>query len=146
MKKIVFALLLVLSACSKDESDILPTDGQYIAYAGDLVVSMVLDNAQCVKFDLYTRGERFDYNQPAAINTKGRYPNYTYYINGLSVAVRYSDVSNFSGTLDGVLRYEKENDGLQSGGAIVFEHSAPISFKLDNTQLDADGDGVLDSQ
>ena len=92
------------------------------------------------------RGERFDYNQPAAISTKGEYPKYTYYINDLSVAVRFSDVSNFSGTLNGELRYEKENDGLMSAGVVVFEHGTPTPFILDNTPLDANADGLLDSR
>lgn len=148
MKKIVFALLssLVLLSCSKDENDILPTNGQYVAYAEALVVSIVLDNGQCIDFDLYARGERFDYNQPAAISTKGEYPKYTYYINDLSVAVQFSDVSNFSAILDGELRYEKESDGLMSGGVFVFEHGTPILFMLDSTVLDANGDGLLDSK
>ena len=148
MKKIVFALLasLVLLSCTKDESDIIPTNGQYVAYAEDLVVSLVLDNGQCVGFTLYVRGERFDYNQPAAISTKGEYPKYTYYINDLSVAVRFSNVSNFSGTLNGELRYEKENDGLMSAGVVVFEHGTPTPFILDNTPLDANADGLLDSR
>ena len=146
MKKIVFVLLasLALLSCTKDESDIIPTNGQYVAYAEDLVVSLVLDNGQCVGFTLYVRGERFDYNQPAAISTKGDYPKY--YINDLSVAVRFSDVSNFSGTLNGELRYEKENDGLMSAGVVVFEHETPTPFILDNTPLDANADGLLDSR
>ena len=148
MKKIVLTLLLALScaSCSKDENDILPTDGQYVAYAEDLIVSVVLGNGQCVKFDLFVRGERFDYDKPAAISTKGEYPKYTYYINDLSVAVRFSNVSKFSGALNGELRYKKESDGLMSVGALVFEHGTPIPFILDNTILDADGDGVLDNK
>ena len=148
MKKIVFVLLasLVLLSCTKDESDIIPTNGQYVAYTEDLVVSLVLDNGQCAGFPLYVRGERLDYNQPAAISTKGEYPKYTYYINDLSVAVRFSDVSNFSGTLNGQLRYEKENEGLISSGVVVFEHGTPTPFILDNTPLDANADGLLDSR
>lgn len=148
MKKIVFVLLasLVLLSCTKDESGIIPTNGQYVAYTEDLVVSLVLDNGQCAGFTLYVRGERLDYNQPAAISTKGEYPKYTYYINDLSVAVRFSDVSNFSGTLNGQLRYEKENNGLISSGVVVFEHGTPTPFILDNTPLDANADGLLDSR
>ena len=148
MKKIVFALLpsLVLLSCAKDESNILPTNGQYVAYAEDLVVSIVLDNGQCIDFDMYARAERLDYNQPAVISTRGEYPKYTYYINDLSVAVQFSDVSNFSAILDGKLRYEKENDGLMASGVFVFEHGTPIPFILDNTPLDADADGFLDNK
>lgn len=147
MKEIVFVLLavFVFVSCSKDENDIIPTTGQYIAYVEDLVVCMVLDNRECVKFDLYVRGERFNYNRPATIRTNGQYPEYTYYINDLSVAVCFSDASNFQGTLNGELRYEKENDGMLSEGVIVFEYLMPIPFVLDNTPMDADNDGLLDS-
>ncbi len=40
MKKLLFVMLaaFVFVSCSKDESDLAPNDGQYIARSGDMVV------------------------------------------------------------------------------------------------------------
>lgn len=42
MKKLLFVMLaaFVFVSCSKDESDLAPNDGQYIARSGDMVVCM----------------------------------------------------------------------------------------------------------
>lgn len=44
MKKLLFVMLaaFIFVSCSKDESDLSPNDGQYIARSGDMVVCMQL--------------------------------------------------------------------------------------------------------
>lgn len=44
MKKLLFVMLaaFVCVSCSKDESDLAPNDGQYIARSGDMVVCISL--------------------------------------------------------------------------------------------------------
>lgn len=147
MKNIVFTVLaiFVFMSCSKDENDFTPADGQYVADAMDIVVSLVLENGTCTDFVIYVDGKRFDYT-PTNIDTKGHYPKYTYSINGLSVLAHFNSTACFSGVLDGVLRCGEIKDGLQTGSEIVFNGENPISFVLDNAPLDADGDGYLDSK
>lgn len=151
MKKIAFVLLaaLLFSACSKDssESDITPTDGQYITTdsEADMLISLVLENGVCTDFVVYTRCERFKYI-PDNISTKGEYPKYRYYIDDLTIQANFSDLSSFNGTLKGILEYAIIEENMQSFGQIGFNGKEPMLFVLDNTPLDANGDGLLDSK
>lgn len=55
MKKLLFVMLaaFVCVSCSKDESDLVPNDGQYIARSGDMVVCMQLKGGRCSYFAPY---------------------------------------------------------------------------------------------
>lgn len=144
----LFALLQTLFFVSCAESGVAPTDGSYVAYAEDIVVGIELEDGECVGFDMYVKGERFDYYTPADITTKGHYPRYKYQINELTIDARFGDISSFEGILDGVLRTHRE-DALPDMGEVysvlAFEYTIPITFVLNNTPLDADGNGFLDN-
>lgn len=160
MKKIVFALLAVLAllSCSKDndESDITPINGQYVGhteYANEYnnygsTFCLTIENGLCTDFVIYSGVERFNYYRPADISTKGSYPKYTYRINDFAVQARFADLENFTADLSGALCTHKEmNYGLTGEVYGVIELKATdIHFKLDNTPLDANGDGLLDSK
>lgn len=158
MKKIVFALfaVLVLSACSKDESEITPINGQYVGhteYADEYnnyssTFCLTIENGLCTDFVIYSGAERFNYYRPADISTKGSYPKYTYRINDFTVQARFTDLENFTANLSGILHTHKDDARTLVGeihGSIALEATG-IYFKLDNTPLDADGDGFLDSK
>lgn len=158
MKKILFALLVVFVSCSKDsdENDIIPSDGQYVGRTeyvdeyGDFsnTFCITIANGRCTDFVIYSGAERFNYYKPADISTKGSYPKYTYRINDFKVQARYSDLENFTADLSGAL-YTHEADARtlvgEIHGAIALEAKG-VQFRLDNTQLDADNDGILDSK
>ena len=57
MKKLLFVMLaaFVCVSCSKDESDLAPNDGQYIARSGDMVVCMQLKGGRCSYFAPYIK-------------------------------------------------------------------------------------------
>ena len=142
MKKIVillFAVCFGLASCSNDENnDTLPADGQYIAEALDLVVSMDLNNGICTQFTVYICGEYF--NQWSAVSTTGSYPKYKYRIDELEMLTKFSRIDSFDATLSGLLT---SADG--SGKTAIDGHQA-ILFQLDNRVLDANDDGILDSK
>ena len=133
MKKLLFVMLaaFVFVSCSKDESDLVPNDGQYIARSGDMVVCMQL------------KGRIF--HSWTNVTTSGSYPAYTYSIKDFTVQARYSSLDAFTATLSGVLHTE-ESDALNTGQSLYIGVPASMQFNLDNSVLDANGDGVLDSQ
>ena len=158
MKKIVFALLavLALSACSKDEIDIIPINGQYVGrteYTDEYnnyssTYCLTIENGLCTDFAIYSGAERFNYYRPADISTKGNYPKYTYRINDFTVRARFTDLENFTADLSGVLHTHEDDTHTFVGeihGSIALE-ATNVRFKLDNTPLDANGDGILDSK
>lgn len=158
MKKILFALLVVFVSCSKDndESDIIPSDGQYVGRTeyvneyGDFsnTFCVTIANGRCTDFVIYTGAERFNYYKPADISTKGSYPKYTYRINDFTVQAHYSDLENFTADLSGVLYTHKDDARTLVGeihGSIALEAKG-VQFRLDNTPLDADNNGILDSK
>ncbi len=160
MRKILFTVLVavIFGSCSndKDENDIIPIDGQYVGcteYSDDYseynnTFCVVIENGQCVDFVIYSGAERFNYYKPADIRTNGSYPKYTYRINDFTMQVRFSDLENFAANLSGILYTHKDEANVLVGeihGTIALE-ATDIHFKLDNTPLDANGDGVLDSK
>lgn len=160
MKKILFALLsvFVFVSCSKDsdESDIIPSDGQYVGrteYVDEYnnfsnTFCITIANGLCTDFVIYSGAERFNYYRPADISTKGSYPKYTYRINDFTVQARFTDLENFTANLAGVLHTHKDDARTLVGeihGSIALE-ATDIHFKLDKTPLDADNNGILDSK
>lgn len=158
MKKIHFVLLalLLFSACSKDsgESDITPTDGQYVGYIKyegeysdyNKTICLVLENGLCTDLVIYSGTERFNYYHPADISTQGSYPKYTYRINDFMMQTRFADLENFTANLSGMLRTHKETPDVGETYSIIELEAKGVQFRLDNTPLDADGDGLLDSK
>lgn len=164
MKKIVFALLaaLALSSCSKDsdESDIIPSDGQYVGYVkyeseytddyNDFsnTFCITIADGRCADFVIYRGAERFNYSKPADISTKGSYPKYTYRINDFTVQARYSDLEIFTADLSGALSTHKDDARTLVGEthATMALEAKGVQFRLDNTPLDANADGLLDSR
>lgn len=161
MKKIVFALLaLALSACSKDENNITPSDGQYVGSIeynseygnSSTTFCLIIENGLCSDFTIYTDAERFNYYRPADIRTNGSYPKYTYRINDFTVQAHFTDLKNFTADLSGGLRTHDENQmpdvGEMSGEVhgVIELKATDVHFMLDNTPLDANSDGLLDSK
>lgn len=158
MKKILFALLsvFVFVSCSKDsdESDIIPSDGQYVGrteYVDEYnnfsnTFCITIANGLCTDFVIYSGAERFNYYRPADISTKGSYPKYTYRINDFMMQTRFADLENFTANLSGLLRTHKETPDVGETYSIIELEAKGVQFRLDNTPLDADGDGLLDSK
>ena len=147
MKRILIIALpaiALFSSCSKDESNITPTNGQYVSSAEPgLLISLVLKDGKCTDFDIYTNGERFKYT-PENITTKGEYPKYRYHIDDLTIKTKFSGLNNFTGTLKGALEYAFIDENTHTHGKIAFNGENPMTFILDNTPLDANSDGILD--
>jgi len=145
MKKIIsslFAALVLCASCSKDENNIVPADGQYIADAGDLVAVVVLENGNCTYFAPFVDGEVF--SNWTNVNTSGDYPKYTYKVSGLNIASTFSNPTAFSAVLDGVL--VKGQNGVSMGSAQLVFGGSVVQFKLDSRVLDKNGDGILDEK
>ena len=138
-------VVALFSSCSKEENNITPTDGQYISTTEpSLLISLVLENGKCTKFDIYTNGERFKYT-PSNITTKGKYPKYSYHIDDLTIKTKFNYLNSFTGTLKGTLDYIFIDGNTHNHGKIVFNGENPMTFILDNTPLDANSDGILDN-
>lgn len=146
MKNILLAtaVIFVLASCSKDEKEIIPVNGQYIANAGDLTAAVILKDGNCTYFALFMRGEVV--SSWTDITTSGSYPNYTYRVSELNIIAKFENATTFSVILDGVLSTGANFGGLQNGMQVAFEGSIPIKFELDNRVLDANGDGILDER
>lgn len=145
MKKIIsslFAALVLCASCSKDENNIVPADGQYIADAGDLVAVMVLENGNCTYFAPFVDGEVF--GSWTNVSTSGDYPKYTYKVSGLNIASTFAGPTAFSAMLDGVL--VKGQDGVNMESAQLAFGGSVVQFKLDSRVLDKNGDGILDEK
>lgn len=144
MKKILLTIVAIfaLASCSKDEKEITPVSGQYIAKAGDLVAVVVLKDGTCTYFAPFMHGKVV--SSWTNITTSGSYPNYTYRVSELDIIAKFENATTFSAILDGVLSTSANLGGLQDGVHIVFGGSASIKFELDNRVLDANGDGILD--
>lgn len=140
MKKMAVLFMVVcfgIVSCSKDNDNTMPADGQYIADALDLVVSMDLNNGKCTRFTVYICGEYF--NQWFDVSTTGSYPKYIYRVDNMDIQTIFNSADNFNATLSGELTSADGN------GFTAIDSDLSILFQIDNTVLDADGDGILDS-
>ncbi len=145
MKKILFAILSVFAftSCSSDESETLPTDGQYVAYSDNVVYIMQLQGGNCTYFAPFVNGSVL--SSWLNVSTSGEYPNYTYRIDDFTVQAHFDGLDSFTATLAGALKSEIGN-GLNVESHYFATEATGVKFRLDNTVLDANGDGVLDSK
>lgn len=164
MKKILFALLfvLVIISCSKDssESDIIPSDGQYVGYVKyeseysddyndySSTFCIIIANGRCEDFVIYNGSERFSYYNPTDISTQGSFPKYTYRINDFTVNARYSNLENFTADMSGILHTHEDgvHELIEEINEVLVLEAKGVLFRLDNTPLDANNDGILDSK
>lgn len=137
MKKILFlALALVLVSCSSGDDD-HSVNGRYIARKGNLVISMHFDNGRCDYIAPFVDGQvTSSWRQ---IQITGVYPDYTYKTEDFTMAVSFIDRDNFTATLVGTLKFYVSLD------EDIEVNESGLQFKADNTVLDANGDGILDS-
>ena len=145
MKKILFAILaiFVFVSCSSDESELMPTDGQYVAYTDGVVYVMQLQGGNGIYFAPFINGSVL--SSWLNVNTSGEYPNYTYRIDDFVVQAHFDGQDSFTATLAGSLKSEISN-GLNTEGHYFATEATGVKFRLDNTVLDANGDGILDSK
>ena len=152
----------ICSSCSKDNDEStlpsskgqVPSNGQYVGSINfddsehSNTFCLTLENGECTDFALYTDTERFNYYTPADFNTLGTYPEYTYSINGLMVQARFIDKENFTADISGVLSTHKVADSEIEIGMVtnIALELFDVHFTLDNTPLDANHDGTLDSK
>lgn len=142
MKKILYLLLMlfVWTSCSKEDERVVPVDGQYIADLGNgSLDGVVLKNGNCTDVILYKNGKRFDCRTNQIV-TKGKYPNYEY---------STEQPTDMEGLYLHMQAHFNDRDVFRahySGGyGLVGIGGTNIEFKLDNSVLDANGDGILDS-
>jgi hypothetical protein len=136
MRKILFIMLaLVLAACSSDDDH--PINGKYIARKGNLVICMYFDNGRCDYIAPFVDGQvTTSWRQ---IHTTGVYPDYTYRTEDFTMTASFTDSDNFTATLVGTLKFYVSLD------EDIEVNESGLQFKTDNTVLDANGDGILDS-
>ena len=137
MKKILFLVLaFVLAACSSGDDD-HSINGQYIARKGNLVISMYFDDGRCDYIAPFVNGQVT--NGWMQIQTAGVYPNYTYRTEDFTMAVSFTGSDSFTAALIGVLKFYVSID------EDIEVNESNLQFMADDTVLDANGDGVLDS-
>lgn len=136
MKKILFLVLaLVLASCSSDDDHSI--NGQYIARKGNLVISMYFDDGRCDYIAPFVDGQvTTSWRQ---IWITGTYPDYTYRTEDFTMTVSFASSDSFTATLAGTLKF------YVSPGEDIEVNESGLQFKADNTVLDANGDGILDS-
>ena len=62
------------------------------------------------------------------------------------IQTHFADLENFTANLSGMLRTHKEIPDVGETYSIIELEAKGVQFRLDNTPLDANGDGLLDSK
>lgn len=136
MKKIVFLIVAVclgLASCDSDDNDLVEINsGQYLYSDNAYTVSIsdpraggitIFENGECVFQQLYS----------VIFSVAENADCFSWiYDDGLTLETTYSTLTSFTAVV-------KDN---QTG----IDLPAKMKFKLDNTVLDANGDGILDSK
>ena len=123
MKKVIyglFAALVLLSACDKNEDYVEALEGSYVS-EGDLVFTVRLADAKCTS--LTAEDNNGVLGTWTNIKTSGSYPNYTYSLDGFYIRARYYDNNSFSGFIDGVLTTGQAGPNFGNEVSIVVEGS-----------------------
>jgi hypothetical protein len=126
MKKLLLSIAaLMLTACSEDSGS--PKLGQYIYQTNTVTASVqVLQNLSTIT--VYENGKyKYQYLDG---RISGTWPAYTYSLGSITLQCTYSSPTSFAAV-------------VSSDGSTPLPTMA--TFTYDNTVLDANGDGVLDS-
>ena len=118
MKNIILAIAVLLVASCTEDTQLPEIDGLYTAQSLDLTAAMQIEGGCCVCFDVRIKGE--DAGTWTQISTTGKYPDYTYDVEGLRIRAHFNNIECIAARLDGVLR-----SGYLDGPTIV---SSDIPF------------------
>lgn len=112
MKNIILAIAVLLVASCTEDIQLPEIDGLYTAQSLDLTAAMQIEGGCCVSFDVQIKGESA--GTRTQISTTGKYPDYTYDVEGLRIRAHFNNVECIAARLDGVLR-----SGYLDGPTIV---------------------------
>lgn len=142
---LLFAIL-TFASCSKDEESSSRPDGQYVFKNDTILVAFNFSNGVPNLLNAYVRGGSVC--QLRNLITTGEYPQMnviysSYPSEKFQMAIKFSEVSTFSAIVS-ECELEKGNwAGYYPYNNVVLPKQ--MNFKQDNTTLDKNGDGILDS-
>lgn len=142
---LLFAIL-TFASCSKDEESSSRPDGQYVFKNDTILVAVNFSNGVPNLLNAYVRGGSVC--QLRNLITTGEYPQMnvsysSYPSENLQMTFKFNDISSFSASVS-VCEIEKGNwAGYYAYKNVVLPKQ--MNFKQDNTTLDKNGDGILDS-
>ena len=148
MKKLTFLIIATFAiiSCSSNEEGESKVDGQYVYRNDTILVAINFSNGVPNALNAYIRGGSVC--QLRNLITSGEYPqmnvSYTSYPSEIfQMAIKFNDISSFSATVS-KCELEKGNwAGYYAYKNVVLPKQ--MNFKQDNTTLDKNGDGILDS-
>lgn len=139
-------LFIICASCSKDEESSNRPEGQYVFKNDTILVAVSFENGKPILINTFIRGGSV--SQIRNLTTSGEYPQLnvsysSYPSEELQMIINFNSISSFS-ALVSVCNVEKGNWAwYYAHKNIVFPKQ--MNFKLDNTTLDMNGDGILDS-
>jgi hypothetical protein len=142
MKKLLLLFAVILfAACSSDTED-APKDGQYVYQSSNWTVSIVIKKAVPKSITVFKNGYIvFISYEYAGTDSDDTWPTYRYFGSSknppgyIELTCVYSSRKSFSATVTETSCKYGEFDGLPTN----------LVFRYDNTELDANGDIILDS-
>lgn len=147
--RFLFSLLfaiIIFASCSKDEEGSNLPEGQYVFKNDTILVAINFDNGKPYLINTFIRGGSV--SQIRMLSTSGEYlqmkVSYSSYPSEeLQMNLKFNDLSSFSASVS-VCELEK------GSWAWYYAHKNVVlpkqmNFKQDNTTLDMNGDGILDS-
>ncbi len=148
MKKLIFLILTTLAiiSCSSNDEGESKVDGQYVYRNDTILVAINFSNGVPNVLNAYIRGGSVC--QLQNLKTSGEYPQMnvsysSYPSENFQMAIKSNDISSFSAFVS-VCELKKGNwAGYYAYKKVVLPKQ--MNFKQDNTILDKNGDGILDS-
>ena len=148
MKKLIFLIVTTLAiiSCSSNDEGESKVDGQYVYRNDTILVAINFSNGVPNVLNAYIRGGSVC--QLRNLITSGEYPQMnvsymSYPSENLQMTIKFNDISSFSASVS-LCEIEKGNwAGYYAYKKVVLPKQ--MNFKQDNTQLDKNGDGILDS-
>ena len=125
MKNIILARAVLRVASCTEDPQLPEIEGLYTAQSLDLTAAMQIEGGCCVRFDVLIKGENA--GTWTQISTTGKYPDYTYDVEGLRIRVHFNNVECIAARLDGVLRSGYSDGQNMEGYSLPFD-DLPLIF------------------